>query len=196
MPISCVVLAGGTSSRLGSPKQLLDLGGKPVLQHVLDRVAGTVCDEIIVVLGHEAERIASAIELPRGARVLMNDRFAEGQSTSLLAGLGAVDDSADAALIVLGDQPRLPAEVFEAVVGAWDEGVDVVRPLYDGRPGHPVLIARRAFANLGTLTGDTGARAIVDAVDVEVRDVNLPGPAPVDIDTREDYETLRRGGDG
>jgi molybdenum cofactor cytidylyltransferase len=195
MTISCVVLAAGTSSRLGSPKQLLDLDGRPVLQHVLDAAAAAPGDEIILVLGHEADRIAAAVELPRRARIVINDRFAEGQSTSLLAGLNAVDGSAEAALIVLGDQPRVTPQAYRAVVGSWGEGADVVRPLYDGIPGHPVLIARRAFGNIGNLTGDTGARTIVDRAEVDVREVNLPGPAPVDIDTQEDYEALLRGGD-
>jgi molybdenum cofactor cytidylyltransferase len=196
MTISCVVLAAGTSSRLASPKQLLDLDGKPVLQHVLDATAAAPCDEIIVVLGHEAARIAAAVALPARARIVLNDRFAEGQSTSLLAGLEAVDEAAEGALIVLGDQPRVPPRAYEAVLSSWDGVSDVVRPLYDGVPGHPVLIARRAFGSFGNLTGDTGARAITDRPGVEVREVNLPGPAPVDIDTHEDYEALRRGGDG
>jgi molybdenum cofactor cytidylyltransferase len=195
MTISCVVLAAGISSRLGSPKQLLDLDGVPVLQHVLAAVDAAACDEIVVVLGHEAARIAAAVALPARARIVLNDRFAEGQSTSLLAGLEAVDEAAEAALIVLGDQPRVPPSAYEAVLSSWDGVSDVVRPLYDGVPGHPVLIARRAFGNFGNLTGDTGARAITDRPGVEVREVNLPGPAPVDIDTHEDYEALRRGGD-
>jgi molybdenum cofactor cytidylyltransferase len=196
MTISCVVLAAGTSSRLGSPKQLLDLDGKPVLQHVLEAAAAAACEEIVLVLGHEAERITAAVDLPRRARIVLNERFAEGQSTSLLAGLEAVDAAAEAALIVLGDQPRVPASAYRAVLSSWDGDADVVRPLYDGVPGHPVLIARRAFGNFDNLTGDTGARAIADRPGVEILEVNLPGPAPVDIDTGEDYEALRRIGDG
>ena len=173
---------------------MLDLDGKPVLQHVLEAAAAAACDEIVVVLGHEAARIAAAVHLPARARTVLNDRFTEGQSTSLLAGLEAVDDAAEAALIVLGDQPWVPLRAYEAVLSSWDGAADVVRPLYGGTPGHPVLIARRAFGNFDTLTGDTGARAITDRPGVEVREVNLPGPAPVDIDTHEDYEALRRGG--
>lgn len=195
MTVSCVVLAAGTSSRLGELKQLLDVAGKPLLQHVLDTASETGVDEIVVVLGHDAGRVAAALELPPRARTVVNDRFAAGQSTSLRAGLEAVDRDAEAALVVLGDQPTLDPGSYATVLAEWRRtGADVVRARYDGVPGHPVVIARKCFEAFGRLQGDTGARELIDRGAVKAHDVNLSGPPPVDIDTQEDYEALRKSG--
>jgi molybdenum cofactor cytidylyltransferase len=194
MTISSVVLAAGSSSRLGSPKQLLDLDGKPVLQHVLDLAWNIGDGEIIVVLGHDAERVKTAIRLPPRTRTVVNERHREGQSSSLKVGLGAVDTNTEAALVLLGDQPTVEPSAIDIVLSGWRRtGADVARARYDGVPGHPVVIARRSFGAFAKLTGDAGARPLIDRGLLEVHDVNLPGPPPVDIDTREDYEALLRG---
>jgi molybdenum cofactor cytidylyltransferase len=193
--VSCVVLAAGTSSRLGEPKQLLELSGKPLLQRVLDVASGTEVDEIVVVLGHDAGRIRAAIDLPARTRIVVNESYREGQSTSLRAGLEAVAPQAEAALVVLGDQPTVGPAAYSAVLAEWRRsGADVVRPSYEGVPGHPVVISRFCFDAFSRLQGDTGARALLDAGGFRLRELNLTGPPPVDIDTREDYEALRRSG--
>jgi molybdenum cofactor cytidylyltransferase len=186
------VLAAGFSSRLGQPKQLLELDGKPLLQHVVDAVTSARPSETIVVLGHEAGAIADAIALPSGARAIVNPDHARGQSTSLLAGLAAVEStSVDAAVIVLGDQPRLTPDLVERAVDAF-AGSDaaVVRSVYGGVPGHPVVIARSRWAELRALTGDSGARDVLDALG-PVLDIEMGSPL-ADVDTWEDYERIRR----
>jgi molybdenum cofactor cytidylyltransferase len=189
--IAGVILAAGTSSRLGRPKQLLDLGGKPVLQHTIDIAASTGVDEIVLVLGHLGELIRSAIDLPPLARVVSNPDYDSGQASSLRVGLAAVDLNADAAVVFLGDQPVLDPRTVADVVEGWrrSEG-PVARAVYRGTPGHPVVIGREAFDSFASATGDDGSRRVLERLDVV--EVNIDAPAPFDIDTWEQYEEVRR----
>jgi molybdenum cofactor cytidylyltransferase len=193
--ISGIVLAGGTSSRLGRPKQLLDLEGRPVLQHVVDAAAAAGLDEVIVVLGHRAEEVGAAIHLPPGARTCVNPEYARGQSTSLSAGLEAASPQSEAAVILLGDQPRMGADVVRAVVDAYRRtGGAVVRAWWGGRPGHPVLFDRGVWPHLQAVDGDRGARDLLKAhPEWEVR-VDAGDVAPSDLDTWDDYERLKGAG--
>src|SRR5207302_10617386 len=137
--ISGIVLAGGTSSRLGRPKQLLDLGGRPILQHVLEAARAGGLDEVVVVLGHLAAEVAAALSLPPGARTVVNPEYATGQASSLRTGLAAADPGSEAALILLGDQPGMRPADIEAVASAFRRGAGpVVQGSYRGVPGHPV----------------------------------------------------------
>ncbi len=196
--IAGVVLAAGTSSRLGRPKQLLELQGKTVLQHVVDAAGSAGLDEVLVVLGHLADEVRGSLSLPARARVVVNADYAAGQSTSLRAGLAALEDSpAEAAVVLLGDQPLVREEAIRAVAQAFREtGASVVRARYGARIGHPILLARRVWRSARELQGDVGARGLIgELADVEpqrVQDVELAGPAPEDIDTPEQYERLRQ----
>jgi molybdenum cofactor cytidylyltransferase len=189
--ISGVVLAAGTSSRLGRPKQLLELDGRPLLQHVLDAAAASGLDEVIVVLGHDSERVASALTLPSGARVVVNRDYEAGQSTSLRAGLDSVDPRAEAAAILLGDQPRLSPPAIGKVLDAFRTSeATIVRALWQGTPGHPVVLARSEWDFIKKLEGDRGARDFV-AASARVEVVEMGEPPVDDVDTWEQYEKLR-----
>jgi molybdenum cofactor cytidylyltransferase len=194
--ISGIVLAGGTSSRLGRPKQLLDLEGRPVLQHVVDAAAAAGLDEVVVVLGHMADDVAQAIDLPPVARTCLNPDYARGQSTSLNAGISALAAGSEAAVILLGDQPRMGAGIIRAVVDAYRRtGGRVVRAWWEGRPGHPVLFDRSVWADVQAVDGDKGARDLLKAhPEWEVR-VDAGDAPPSDLDTWEDYERLKGGRD-
>jgi molybdenum cofactor cytidylyltransferase len=193
--ISGVVLAAGTSSRLGRPKQLLDLGGRPVLQHVVDAAVGAGLDEVVIVLGHAAREVASAVP-PRGrVRIAVNPDFAEGQSSSLKVGLRAVDQSSEAVVILLGDQPGVRADAISAVVRGWREGrseaAAIVQASYGGRPAHPTLIGRPLWTEVGRIGGDQGARALISRHPERRQLVEVDGDPPDDIDTEEDYRRVR-----
>lgn len=179
------------SSRLGRPKQLLDLDGKPLLQHVLD-TSSAALEEVVVVLGHEARRIAEALSLAPNAKVVLNEDYARGQSTSVKAGLAALGDDVEAAAILLGDQPRVSPEVIEAVVRAWREsGAAVLRPRFGEVPGHPVIVARSEWGRWRDLRGDAGARSLIEKRGVTY--LGLEGPAPGDVDEWDDYLRVRGG---
>jgi molybdenum cofactor cytidylyltransferase len=192
--ISGLILAAGTSSRLGRPKQLLELGGRPLLQHVVDTASEVGClDEVLVVLGHRASEVEEAIQLPPGARAVSNDVYAEGQSTSIRKGLDEVAPASAAVVVLLGDQPGVGGPAIRGVVEAYKRsGAVIVRARYADGPGHPVLLARPVWPLLRELDGDVGARAVMSARPGEVEDVPVEGSAPADVDTWEQYDLLRR----
>jgi molybdenum cofactor cytidylyltransferase len=189
--ISGVVLAAGDSSRLGRPKQLLPVGGMPLLAQVLRHAAASRLDDVVLVLGHEAETIAEAVG-EWGQRIAVNPEYAAGQSGSLKIGLGAVPPHAEAALVLLGDQPEIGPEIIDAVIDAFRHGDrPIVAPTYGGAIGNPVLFRRDCFPALAKLAGDEGARRLLRARPDDVRRVPVSdGPPPADIDTEADYAAL------
>jgi molybdenum cofactor cytidylyltransferase len=190
--ISAIVLAAGTSSRFGRPKQLLDLGGKPMLQHVLDAAIASPVDEVVVVLGHAAREIATAVPPHRGIRFALNADYEHGQSTSLRTGLREVDAEAEAVVVLLGDQPGIRSEAIAAVVEAWEASRStVLQAAYGGRPAHPTLFARAVWPEVGGTHGDQGARGVLRRHPDWIRLVEVGGSPPDDIDTQEDYDRIK-----
>lgn len=188
--ISAVILAAGSSRRLGTSKQLLELGGKPILQHVIDEVASCGFAEVLIVLGHRAGDIEAAVSLPDGARIVVNPDHLAGQSSSLRCGLGAVEAGSRAAAIFLGDQPRIDARSVAEVLQAFaSSSKPVARATYRGTPGHPVVVAREAYAQFGGASGDEGARAFLERSE-DVVLVGIDADPPIDVDTWQDFEAL------
>jgi len=160
--IAGVVLAAGGSSRFGSPKQLAELRGRPLLDHVVDSVrAVPTVDPIIVVLGADAERIRATVDL-EDVDIVVADEWAQGISASLRAGIAAAG-GAEAVVIMLGDQPLISPQVIAAVVERFAGATPAARATFGGAPGHPVLIKRRLFADVAELRGDSGARELLEA---------------------------------
>ncbi len=190
--IAGVVLAAGHSSRLGRSKQLLPLQGEPLLRHTVRRVLASSLDDVLVVIGHEAEAIRETVaDLPVG--IVVNPDSALGQSTSVRAGLRALHPETEAVIFLLGDQPAVAPEVIDALIVAWQEmKASVVAPSYSDGVGHPVLFDRRVFPELATLRGDMGARRVVRAHERagSLHRVPVAGPIPPDIDTASDYAAL------
>jgi len=193
--VSGVVLAAGSSNRMGRPKQLLPLRDRPLLQHVVDAALASCLDEIVLVLGHRAREIERALALPAGdrVRVAVNSEHARGQSSSLRLGLRSTSQRATAAAVLLGDQPGVSAQIIDRVVAAFlGAGGVAARPEYStadgGRiPGHPVLLSRGIWSELAELRGDEGARAVLGARPDWLLAVEVEGEPPGDIDTPDDY---------
>lgn len=185
--IAGIVLAGGASSRFGATKQTATLRGKPLVQHAVDALAGAGIADIVVVLGHDADAVAASLALPAGARTVRNAGWAEGQASSLAAGLSEVATS-EAVVVLLADQPGITADHVRALVeGFVAAPAPIVRLRFDDAPG-PALLAAEVYADARALEGDTGARALVAARPGEVREVRVAGPAPRDVDTVEDLD--------
>ncbi len=192
MNVVAVVLAAGASSRFGSQKLLAPLRGRPVLQHVLDALAVAGLADVAVVLGTDADTVERAIRW-RAERRTVNPRPQDGLSSSLRVGLDAAaeDPAADAALIVLGDQPTLRPDVVRAVI---DAAVTTEQPLLRARYANddapnPVLVKRSGWALAAGLVGDRGLGALLVARSDLVAEVAVAGSNP-DIDTRDDLERL------
>ncbi|MFZ1060841.1 MAG: nucleotidyltransferase family protein [Candidatus Rokuibacteriota bacterium] len=189
--IAGIVLAAGLSLRMGRPKLLLDWGGKPVVRRAVERVKAGGVDEIVIVLGHEGQAIREALKgLP--VRFVENPEPEAGQASSIACGVSALGPAASAVLIALGDQPALPPEVIPRLLQTFREtGKPIVAPLYRGVQGNPVLFAAAVFPELRALTGDRGARSVVEKDPARVALVSFDLPMPADLDTFEDYERLR-----
>jgi molybdenum cofactor cytidylyltransferase len=178
--IGGLILAAGEGRRFGGTKQLAELRGRPLLEHVLAAMTGV--SPRVVVLGHAADEIRAGVDL-HGASVVVSEDWAEGQAASLRAGLAALA-GADAVVVVLGDQPGITAEAVAAIVAAAGDE-DAVRATYGGAPGHPVLLRRPLLERANELRGDTGFRDLLE--DATVREVEIGELAdPADIDTREE----------
>ena len=197
MKTAALILAAGESKRFGGPKQLADWGGRPLLEHVVDQVGGwPQVDEIYAVLGANAGRIMERVDLSSAAAVVENREWREGIASSLRAGLDALmgDREAEAALVVLADQPMVPAAAVERLFEARRRsGRPVILPLYRFRRGHPVLLDRWLWPRLiAGLEGDQGARNLFLSRPEWVEEVIFGEDAPRDIDTPEDLKRLRR----
>jgi molybdenum cofactor cytidylyltransferase len=183
---------------MGRPKLLLPLpDGRPVLKASVEAVLAAGVHDVVVVLGCEAETVGRTVaDLP--VRTVLNARHAEGQSTSVRAGLDALRPETAGALIALGDQPLADPHVMRRLIAAYRTGGrPIVVPRYrDGR-GHPVLFAAPLFDELRAVTGDQGGRAVIARDPARVAEVPVDALIPADVDTWNDYERLRRaGGDG
>jgi molybdenum cofactor cytidylyltransferase len=178
------VLAAGTGSRFGGTKQLAEVDGKPLVRHAIDALEGAEVGELIVVLGHDADAVRTAI--PDGVIVVENLAYRDGQATSLAAALHAVDDASEAAVILLADQPEVTADdVGELVRGFRATRAQIVRLVFTDGPG-PALLSREIYAEAGHLHGDAGARVLMASHPGWVHEVRVDRPAPADIDTPED----------
>jgi molybdenum cofactor cytidylyltransferase len=192
MRTAAIVLAAGNSSRLGQPKQFVHFDGRTVLQHAIHAAVEAGCAPILVVTGAAQERVAEAlVGLP--ARVVPNQRWAEGMGSSIAAGVGAlVRDfpGCDAVVLMVCDQPLVTGETIAALIDALRAGdKSVAASAYAGTLGVPALFTLRWFAALGALSGNAGAKRIIEANADEV--VRCPFPAgDCDIDTPADLERL------
>lgn len=174
-----MVLAAGRATRFGATKQLVEIDGRPLVRHAVDTARGAGLDPVLVVVGHDAARVRQV--LPDEVEVVHNPAFADGQATSLRAGVAAATRTDAGALVVLlADQPGVTVEAVRAVAAARAAGHQVVRAHYDDRPGHPVLFDRSIWPALSELTGDAGARDLLDTL--AVTEVDVPGPCPPDVD--------------
>jgi molybdenum cofactor cytidylyltransferase len=188
-----IVLAGGKSSRMGTPKALLTIGSSG--ETFLERITGTLLnggvDEVLVVVGADAEVIrASARETPR-VRILNNPDYEKGQLTSLLAALQRIDEGAvSGALVTLIDVPLVSADTVRRLIATHqDHAGSIVRPVSKGRHGHPVIFPSRLFDELRRADLAQGAKAVVHAHKTDIVEVPVGDEgAFIDIDTREDYE--------
>lgn len=193
--VTAAVLAAGASRRFGTPKQLFPIDGRPMLARVLSCLVSSEVDEVIVVLGHAWERVLPIVrEAWQDSRPpvwpVLNPDPDRGMSSSIGRAVGAADPEAAGLLVALGDLPFIGAEVVNSLVREFRaKSPAVTLATTGGRAGHPVVFRRDLFPELETLSGDRGARAVVDRHRHEILAVETGTEAILrDIDTREDLE--------
>lgn len=194
--ISAIVLAAGESKRMGQTKLLLPWQGKVILQHVLNNLLNSRVDEVILVLGHEAEHILKIISVDK-IKVVFNPDYKEGMSASIRQGLMAMEEKAEAFLIFLGDQPGINKEVVNRLIGEFNRihpEKNIVLPTVGRFKGHPVLFGIKYKKQALQLKGDVGCRQILTDHPDDILTVEMDNDAIMyDIDTAEDYrEYLKR----
>jgi molybdenum cofactor cytidylyltransferase len=188
-----VLLAAGTSSRFGESNKLLaDLDGAPVVVHAARSLCDAGLESVVVVLGHEADRVRAALA-DRDVTFVENPDYADGQSTSVRAGVAAAADAdADAAVFLPGDMPFVDPATVDRLVAAYRAGLaPALAAAHDGRRGNPVLFDSSRFGALSAVDGDTGGRSVLlgteGAVLLAVDDEGVL----VDIDTTGDLAEWR-----
>ncbi|HVS49976.1 MAG TPA: nucleotidyltransferase family protein, partial [Candidatus Dormibacteraeota bacterium] len=180
-----LVLAAGSSRRMGSPKQLLQVRGKPLLELVVGQACDSSLDDVLVVLGAAADEIRGRVDFGR-ARVLVNPDHAAGMASSLKAGLASLARDVDRAVVILGDQPDVDAALLNRLLELEEtSGLPAAALSFNGLLHPPVVLKRELWGDLMTLEGDVGCRAVIRARPELV--ARLPVETdlthPVDVDT-------------
>lgn len=195
--ISAVVLAAGESKRMGKKKEILPIAGEPMVRVVVRKLLSAKgIDEIVVVLGHRADEVGAALSGIADERIELvgNRRYAEGMGTSLALGSSACSWGTDAVIVALADAPFFRVEDVEALMAAHAKGASIAVPVFAGRRGHPVLLDGTYRDRLEALSGDTGARSILESEKGAVVEVELGDDGfLMDIDEGDDYEAVRNG---
>ncbi len=189
-----MILAAGSSTRMGTAKQLLQLDGKCMLEHVIRNVVAQSFEKVMIVIGHKADDIMERISIPSShCSWIINHKYHLGQSTSFLTAMENIDSTFRSAMFFLGDQPFLKAETIKTV---FEEGYKkekrmtspfVIRPFYENQPGHPVFWGNVKALDLSTLSGDKGGKGLLSSVKKHCLHIDDPNIL-FDIDTLADYQ--------
>ena len=191
--IAAVVLAAGQSRRMGSANKLLaEVDGAAMLQRALGAARASQAASVLVVTGHERERIEAAVDAP----TVHNPDFADGLSTSLAAGIAALPEDIDGAVVLLGDMPFVSAAHIDRLIAAFNplEGRSICVPTFNGKRGNPVLWGRELFAEIGGVSGDVGAKHLIGANGDLLVEVPMPDEGVLlDVDTPASLTEARSG---
>ena len=180
--IDVLVLAAGAASRFGSAKQLLNYRGRSLVQHCIDKANRLCPGRVFVVLGANQELIEPLIS---DAKIIRNHDWQQGLGVSIAAGIDNIDPQSDGLLILLADQVALTTDELNLLLDAFD-GSNTVAAQYAGRRGVPAIFPPSLYAELKALSGDSGAKALLQRSDINITEIDLPSGA-MDIDTPEDW---------
>jgi len=197
MKVGAIILAAGMSKRMGAAKPFLELHGKPLFRYAVERAVESSLHPVLLITGEHSARMRQLTsDLPQ-VDVVDNPDYQTGMASSLRAGIAAITGHVDAVLVFLADQPLVPDAVVQGLIDTYrkrcDEGVRIVRPLYAGDAGHPVLFAASLFDELAHVTGDQGGKEVVSKYKQQM--VVVPFERAewgLDVDTPEEYQALLR----
>ena len=182
-----IVLAAGASTRMGQPKLIMPYGTSTVIGTVVDTVASSGVDDLVVVTGFHSEAVTSV--LPDGTRTVHNEQAARGNASSLQTGLQLVGD-VDGVIVAVGDMPGVAAATIDQLLGLWRSSTFSLCLIeyLDGR-GHPLLIDSSLFGELEGLSGERALWAFAESLEPSTVGVlRLPMAKPADINSLEDYQ--------
>ncbi len=205
--IGAIILAAGSSTRMGEGrhKLLLPLGGKPVLSYVVDAVCASQARPIVIVLGHQAEKVRASLlpyEQDCALTYRENPAYSQGMSSSLRVGIQALLEQGEhtpqaarqieGALILLGDQPLITTHVIDRLIAAKQQtNKRIIASLYDGKRGNPVLFDASLFPELLAVSGDEGGRSVIEQHRAEMATIEAgSAQASYDVDTWEAYQQV------
>ncbi len=199
--IAALVLAAGQSHRMGPDNKLLaEVDGKPMVVRAVEAVLASQAEPVIVVTGHQRDRVAAALA-GLGLLSVYNPDYAQGLSTSLHRGLAALPAGTDGVVVALGDMPRVESAAIDRLIAAFNplEGRAICVPTWDGKRGNPVLFARRFLAEMQEIAGDVGARHLIGeypelVVEVAMDATEAGHGVLLDVDTPEALAALKETG--
>ena len=188
-----IILAAGASTRLGKPKQLLQYRGKTLLTHAINEAVNSNADAVVVVLGKDANLFKKEID-ERKIRVAINSSWEEGMASSLRLGMDTLlkdKPYIDAVIFMVCDQPHVLSSILnELIITQQKTTKQIVTCNYGDSIGPPALFHKKYFKDLMKLSGDTGARKIIQQNMNDMTTILFP-EGEIDIDTEEDYEELK-----
>lgn len=187
--ISAVVLAAGSSRRLGQPKQLLDYQGTTLLDVTLNNVRSFGFDQTLVALGGAAPEVQEQVDLS-GFEVVDSVHHTQGCSSSIVAALGAINERADGFLLFLGDQPHVAPAAVARLLEVAEDGAEIAVIDYRDASGHPFWFARSMFGPLAGLHGDKAVWKLLESGLYEAAHAVVDLDVPLDVDTWDDYQAL------
>lgn len=190
-PPHILVLAAGASRRLGQPKQLVKLAGRPALHIVVSNAVAIAGHAVTVVVGSHARDLTHLLS-HSPASVIVNRQWEEGMASSLRFGIASLPPGCHAAMVLLGDQVAVTADDLRRLVGAWKgEESMIAASVYDQRVGVPAIFPRFWFSELMELRGDQGARKVLERNSYRLVRVPMANAA-IDLDTPEDLAVLAK----
>jgi molybdenum cofactor cytidylyltransferase len=193
--ISGILLAAGESKRMGKPKLLLNLGKSNVINATINNLLKSEIYELIIVLGHEAQKIESSLSIQdKRIKFVTNKNYREGMSTSIKCGVLTTSKESEAFLIALGDQPLISPNVVNRLIEKYQSSkVGIVTVMHQSLRGHPVLISKKYVEEILSLNGDIGARDLLKQHLEDTSSIKIESSEEFfDIDRTQDYEKLKK----
>lgn len=189
MKTAALVLAAGSSRRLGQPKQLLAYKDATLLDASLNVARNAPVDQRLVTVGGAGKEVRETVDFD-GFEIVESVHHTEGCSSSIVSSLDEFDDDVDGFMLLLGDQPEVESSTIDAVLCAARAGDVVVVCRYDDGVGHPFWFGRDTFGALADLHGDKAVWKVIESGAFAVSEIRITGNAPLDVDTWEEYEQL------
>ncbi len=194
MKVVAVVLAAGKSERMGKNKLLLRLGGKMLIDHILNALEASKVNEIILVLGYKPWKVTEAVKPRLNLKIAVNERYEEGMTSSFKIGLKQIEH-VDAALLVLGDQLILDPRFIDVMIEHMERNIGkalIVSPIYKGKKGHPFLLSKELFNEILSLKENEVIRDVIHRHVDKLLTIEGAKWTIMDIDTPKDFtETVR-----